>query len=168
MRWRVVLLLLLATLAAACALAGPATGSPLNPAPDSTWQANGRVRTIVYAGGVVYIGGEFTQLLPPAGSSGTPVVRNHGAALNETTGQVLPWDPNASGTVWSLAVSGSTVYLGGDFTMVGGQARPYAAAVDAASSAVTGWNPQPGAGLKAVAVGPNGDVYLGGIFTHVE
>src|SRR5262249_23544701 len=29
------------------------------------------------------------------------------------------------------------------------------------------WNPEPDAGVKAVAVGPNGDIYLGGNFTHV-
>jgi hypothetical protein len=30
------------------------------------------------------------------------------------------WNPNASGTVYSLAVSGSTVYAGGYFTSTSG------------------------------------------------
>jgi hypothetical protein len=147
--------------------AAVAGASPVNPSPDPTWQTNGRVRTVVYAGGVAYIGGEFTQLSPPSGGSGSPVVRNHVAAISETTGQVLPWNPNADGTVWALAVSGSTVYLGGDFANVGGQSRPHAAAVDASTGAVSGWNPAPDGGVKALAVDSSGDVYLGGNFTHL-
>jgi plastocyanin len=145
------------------ALAG---ASPYNWTPDSSWQTNGRVRTIVYSGGVIYLGGEFTQVRPP-GTSGNAVTRNHLAALDEATGQLLPWNPNADGIVWSLDVSGSTVYLGGEFQNVGGATRPYAAAVGTSDGLATSWNPQPNGTVNVVKVGPDGRIYLGGSFTRI-
>ena len=51
--------------------------------------------------------------------------RNALAALDATTGQATAWNPNAnaSSVVVTLAVSGGTVYAGGQFTVIGGQAR---------------------------------------------
>ncbi len=43
--------------------------------------------------------------------------------------------------VFALAVSGSTVYAGGDFSSIGGQTRNDIAALDASSGAATAWNP---------------------------
>jgi hypothetical protein len=144
---------------------GLAGASPYNWAPDSTWQTNGRVRTIVYSNGVAYLGGEFTQVIPPGG--GTPVVRNHLAAFDEATGALLPWNPNADDIVWSLDVSGSTVYLGGQFQNVGGVPRPNAAAVGTADGIPTSWNPQPNGTVNVVKVGPDGRIYMGGSFTRI-
>src|SRR6476619_2942233 len=82
--------------------------------PDATYQTNGRVRAIAYAGGVVYIGGTFTSVRPPGAPLGSgEVARNRLAAFDESTGALLPWNPNADGDVWSLAVTGQTVYTGG-------------------------------------------------------
>ncbi len=39
------------------------------------------------------------------------------------------WMPNPNNHVWALAVSGSTVYLGGSFTTVGGTPQGYSATV---------------------------------------
>src|SRR2546429_8694895 len=77
------------------AFAALAGASPYNWTPDSSWQTNGRVRTIVYSGGVVYLGGEFTQVRPP-GTGGTPVARDHLPAFDEAAGQPPPWDPNTA------------------------------------------------------------------------
>jgi plastocyanin/chitodextrinase len=144
-----------------------APASPFSQTPDPTWQTNGRVRTIVYAGNTVYLGGEFTEVIPPRTVGGSSVVRNHVAAFDRTTGNLLPWDPNADGFVWSLDVSGSTVYLGGQFTHVAGRARTHAAAVDATTAALLPWNPRPDEKVYAVKVGPDGNVYLGGWFARV-
>jgi hypothetical protein len=61
----------------------------------------------------VYAGGAFSTI------GSTPTKRNYLAALNSTTGAVTSWDPNANSLVRALAVSGSTVYAGGDFSFIG-------------------------------------------------
>ena len=54
------------------------------------------------------------------------------------------WNPapaaNSAG-VTALALGGAFVYIGGDFSNIGGQARRNLAAVDATSGALTAWNP---------------------------
>jgi plastocyanin len=146
-------------------LAPPASAAPFNPSPDSTWQTDGRVRSILYVGNTVYIAGEFTQVIPPGGGAG--VARNHVAAFNLSSGQLLPWDPNADGIVWSLDVLNGTIYMGGEFQNVGGVARPYAAAVDATTGLVMPWNPQPDGNVNVVKVSPTGTLVLGGAFGKI-
>jgi trimeric autotransporter adhesin len=136
--------------------------------PKPTYQTNGRVRAIAHADGVVYIGGQFTAVRPagaPAGSGEVP--RNRLAALDKDTGALLPWNPGANGTVWSLDVSGGRVYVGGAFTTVGQQARGRLAAVDATTGVVTGWSPAANSTVHVVRTGPNGNVYAGGAFSTV-
>ena len=84
-------------------------------------------------GSRVYAAGAFTTVAGQA--------RHDLAALDATTGAVLPWNPDANGEVVSLALSGSVLYAGGVFTTMGGQPRPSAAAVDAASGLATPWSP---------------------------
>ena len=59
------------------------------------------------------------------------MTRNHAAAVNLTTGALLPWNPNVNGTVRALRVVGTTVYMGGAFTQVGGANHTRVAAVQA-------------------------------------
>jgi hypothetical protein len=136
--------------------------------PITTWQANGTVTTTAISGNTIYLGGKFTAMLP-SGTSGTgAVTRNHAAAIDLTTGELLPWDPNVNNSVNAIAVSGSTVYLGGTFTHVGAAARKNLAAVDATTGAViAGFHaPALNAGVMAIAPGAGG-LYVGGAFTTV-
>jgi hypothetical protein len=127
----------------------------------------------------VYVGGAFTQV---NASSGT-VPRNNAAAVDLSTGLDTGWDPNPTGgPVDALAISGSTVYMGGSFTAISGGvfttsprlfagnssvARLHAAAVSAATGTDTGWNPAPDGAVKALAIS-GATVYLGGRFTQVN
>ena len=61
------------------------------------------------------------------------------AALDATSGLATAWDPSAAAEVFALAVSGSTVYVGGEFDTIGGQSRNNLAAVDATSGLATAW-----------------------------
>ena len=61
------------------------------------YQPNNTVRDMVVVGNTAYIGGSFTALTSATG--GTTVTRNHVAAIDMTTGNVLPWNPNVTGTV---------------------------------------------------------------------
>lgn len=81
------------------------------------------------------------------------------------------WAPNS--TVFSMARSGNTVYIGGNFTSLRnpttGQtvARSRLAALDANTGAVLAWNPGANNTVRALSVGSNGTVYAGGDFTTV-
>lgn len=69
-------------------------------------KVNAAVRCCVPDGaGGWYIGGDFTQV-------GT-LPRNRLAHILSDGTVDTAWNPDANGTVWALAVSGSTVYVGG-------------------------------------------------------
>jgi hypothetical protein len=160
-----VVLLALAAFAASVGAASAAVKSK----PDATYQTNGRVRAIAYANGAVYIGGAFTSVRPPGAPPGSGEVgRNHLAAFDEATGALLPWNPNADGDVWSLAVSGNTVYVGGKFLNVGGRPRARLAAVLVTTGVPTSWNPGANGPVYSLSIGPNDDVFAGGAFTLVK
>ena len=132
---------------------------------DTAWNPNPdgyRVSALAVAGDTVYAGGYFTAI---GGQT-----RNHIAALDATTGAATAWNPNtgaaAGAAVRALAVAGDTVYAGGYFTAIGGQARGGLAALDATTGTATAWNPNPDYGVSALAV--SGDtVYVGGWFTAI-
>jgi trimeric autotransporter adhesin len=135
----------------------------------ASWQTNGRVETIVISGSTAYLGGEFTSLRPSGNAIGTgEVARNHAAAIDVETGALLPWDPNANNTVQTIAVSGSTVYLGGTFGAVGGKTHTRLAAVDATTGApIATFKAKANAGVMSLAVGTAG-LYAGGSFTSMD
>ncbi|MDZ7289520.1 MAG: PQQ-binding-like beta-propeller repeat protein [candidate division KSB1 bacterium] len=112
-----------------------------------------------------YIGGKFTKV--------GNFTRN-GIAHIQADGTVDPnWNPNATGNlvnygspIHAIVVSGSTVYVGGNFTNIGGQPRRGIAALDAATGLATAWNPNASSLVRAIVV--NGTtVYLGGDFTSI-
>jgi trimeric autotransporter adhesin len=135
----------------------------------ASWQTNGRVETIVISGSTAYLGGEFTSVRPSGDALGTgEVARNHAAAVNVETGALLPWNPNANNTVQTIAVNGSTVYLGGAFGTVGGKTHTRLAAVDATTGApIQTFKAKANAEVMSIAVGPTG-LYAGGSFTLMD
>src|SRR4030042_1805457 len=115
------------------------------------------------SGSTIYAGGEFTSV------GGQP--RNRLAALDPnpaspTYGQATAWNPNADGAVRDFAHSGSTVYAGGDFTSIGGQARNRIAALDATTGLATTWNPNAYERVRTLRLSGS-TVYAGGNFTSV-
>lgn len=91
--------------------------------------------------------------------------RNRLAAL-DAAGAVTPWQPEADLRVNTMVVSGTTVYVGGNFTTIGGQPRPYLAAVDRTTGAVAAWGPDPNGQIHGLAVA--GDiVYAVGEFNAI-
>jgi hypothetical protein len=144
-----------------------------NPSPD------GNVNALAVSPSAVYLGGAFSQV---NASSGT-VPRNNAAAVGLSTGFDTGWNPNPTGgPVDALAISGSTVYMGGSFTAISGGVlttsrrlfagnssvpRLHAAAVSAATGTDMGWNPAPDGAVKALAIS-GATVYLGGYFTQVN
>jgi hypothetical protein len=150
--------------------AGVAQAIPVQPHPVPTWQTNGRVNAIVVSGNVAYLGGQFTAMRPPGAAAGTgEVTRNHAAAVNLTTGALLPWNPNVNGTVRALRVVGTTVYMGGAFTQVGGVTHTRVAAVQATGAgAVISTFTASASGEVFSVVASGSSLYLGGGFGTVD
>jgi len=146
----------------------------LAPAPAAPWATtNARVLTIARVNGVVYVGGKFTQVTD---TNGTVLARNHLAAISADDGHVLPWNPGANDFVRALTVSidGKTLYIGGDFTTLGGAARSRLAAeatIAPTSTTTAGtlraWRPAADEAVYAITQ-LGGRVYLGGNFLHIS
>ncbi|MEP6641633.1 MAG: hypothetical protein ABJB93_06960 [Gaiellales bacterium] len=159
-----------AVFVAALVFVAGAQGVVAGPKPVlASWQTNGRVETIVISGSTAYLGGLFTSVRPSGDAVGTgEVARNHAAAINVETGALLPWNPNANNTVQTIAVNGSTVYLGGTFGTVGGKTHTRIAAVDATTGApIATFKGKANAEVMSLAVGTTG-LYAGGSFTLMD
>ncbi|MCX7016343.1 MAG: hypothetical protein NTW86_27940 [Candidatus Sumerlaeota bacterium] len=125
--------------------------------------ADNSVWALAPVGSMVYTGGLFTRI------GGQP--RNRIAALDAETGAATAWNPNAElglrVGVYALALSGSTVYAGGEFKSIGGQPRNCIAALDSETGAATDWDPSADAEIFALAVSGS-MVYAGGDFGHIS
>lgn len=112
----------------------------------------------------VYAGGEFMNI------GGLP--RAHAAALNGTTGGATSWNPSADLPVRSLLVrtSGATgdataIYAGGDFAIIGGQARDYIAVLSPAGAAGA-WDPHADGPVTAMTT-KDFSIAVGGSFFQI-
>ena len=133
-------------------------------------KVNGIINAVVPDGlGGWFIGGAFTYV--------GAVARNKIAHIKADKTVDMSWNPNATKTtlpqtpvVYALAVSGSTVYVGGQFTNIGGLARNNIAALDFTTGAATTWNPNASFPTTAIvyALAVSGStVYAGGTFTKI-
>ncbi len=140
-------------------------GSVVGP-PSPSYQTNGRVETIAISGTTAYIGGKFTAVRPPGSAAGHGLVaRAHAAAIDLTTGRLLPWNPAPNGTVQTIAVDGGMVIMGGSFTRLRGGNAGRLVAVTAADGAVI-WKDKPHGQVNDVVI-RSGVVYAAGAFTAV-
>jgi hypothetical protein len=140
------------------------TGLPTSWNPD----ADGAVEALAVSGSTVYVGGVFTTF-------GGEVTRNYIAAIDSTSpGFPTTWNSDVTvggeeDGVFAIAVSGSTVYVGGSFTGIGDSARNNIAAIDSTTSGgVTTWDPNANGSVNAIALDfTNARVYVGGAFTDI-
>lgn len=129
--------------------------------------AGNTVYAITVSDDVVYAGGAFTSI--------GGIDRNGVAAFDTATGVATAWDVKAEGSsvygyergeINSITVDGDTVYVGGDFTSIGGEDRTGIAALAASTGFATDWNPGLSGWVETAA--QNGDViYVGGFFNTV-
>jgi hypothetical protein len=150
-----------AIVAALLALAAtPAEAATVDPMPSF----NGTVLTVAYTGSTLFVGGDFTSGV----ARGRTFTRDHLAAVNARTGALLPWAPAADDEVKALAVSGSSVYVAGDFSRIGGQYEDRLAEVDSFTGRVSrGFRHRLDGRVNAV-VAASGKLYVGGTFSEVD
>ncbi|KMS69635.1 hypothetical protein ACM01_34300 [Streptomyces viridochromogenes] len=140
----------------------------------ATWQTDGIVWSIEYAGGVVYVGGTFDKVRPPGAKPGQrEVARKNFAAFDARTGRLLPCAQPFSGafnTVRALKASqdGKVLYIGGSFRKAGKARASGAAALNTANCTLRkGFRPAMSSFVRAIEV-TDGAIYLGGDFTTVN
>ena len=81
--------------------------------------------TINQAGSHIIVGGKFNRV--ENSQRTVEYARNNVFAFNATTGVVSPFAPTVDKQVWTVLGNGDDVYIGGEFSTVNGQARPYLA-----------------------------------------
>ncbi len=159
---------------------GPAAADPTPPDASTpatvtadalpTVQIDGVVWSQAVAGTTVFAGGSFANARPAGSAAGQNLIpRTNLLSYDVTTGNLnTSFAPVLNGQVKVVRVSpdGSTLYVGGDFTTVNGQARSRAAAFDVASGSLLPWAPAPNDEVDAI-VPTSSAVYLGGNFTSV-
>lgn len=136
--------------------------STFNPSP------NGTVRTVAFhsekSEGLIYVGGDFTKV--------GDLTRNYAASILYG-GEIVSWRPDPDGPVFSLATyiwpDDEIIFLGGTFSTVRGDLRPFTAAVNSAGMLNGSWAPklEGSGGVDAVLLDEN-QVFLGGRFTGVR
>lgn len=163
-RWRHLGLMLAAALAVTVTPAPAIAAVPLvSTKPARTVGFDGLVYASRYVGSTVYVGGSFRNAIV----DGKPVPRKRLAALDARTGELLPWAPATNGTVWAMAASGSSLYVSGKFTTVGGQPRAGLAGLSLTTGAVGPLrHTVKGSGMALAAGGDR--LYLGGAITAVD
>jgi hypothetical protein len=127
-----------------------------------------RVNAVVAAGNIGYFGGQFTTLVAPSG--GGTAKRKYLAAVDATTGKLTSWNPKANGKVWAMELSADrkSVYVGGDFSSIGGRSVSKVAKVSLATGKIdTAFKPRSVKGrVRALAL-DGGRLYVGGEFTSI-
>jgi hypothetical protein len=137
----------------------------------SGWSAlglgiNGHVRALALSGTNLYAAGSFTSA---AGIPATNIAKWDGSSWSALGSGVGGVPPYSQPPVSALAVSGTNLYAGGQFTTAGGIPATNIAKWDgnawsALGSGITPSDPGVGWGVNALAVSGS-DLYAGGYFT---
>ena len=118
----------------------------------------------VQADAKIVAGGDFHGANSIGGQT-----RNYIARLDAVTGLADAFDPNANGTVDSIAIqSDGKIIAGGLFAGIGGSSRNYLARLDGTTGSADAFNPNPGFGIISVLIQADGKILAGGGFTSTN
>lgn len=138
--------------------------------PDITVGPGSLVNAITFNGVSFFLGGFFSSL------NGGAVLRNCLAIVDSVNGTADPvWDPDVSSStagVRAMAFDGTWLYVGGQFTAVGGQPRSGLARVSPVGAGAVDltwvFDATAGAGVRTITEDGSGNVYVGGFFTDIN
>lgn len=145
------------------ALTAVSAAASVGTSPRACATVNDRVNAVVVKDGTAYLGGRFTSVTD---TSGRQLPRNRLAAIDTATCQVLAWSPGADAEVLALAVSSTTVYAGGSFTVAGGRTQPRLVALDRGTGAASGFAGAPNNTVRTLALAGN-RLFAGGDFSRI-
>ena len=128
--------------------------------------ANGAVRVAVaQPDGRIVIGGDFTTI---TSNNGVAVTRNRMARLNADGSLDLAFDPNANGSVETIAVQADgNILAGGQFTAIGRQKRNRIARLNFSTGLADWFDPNSNERVYAIAVQTDGKIVVGGVFDSI-
>ena len=137
-----------------------------------TAQHNGVAWSQLVLGNTVYVVGRFTAARPAGSAAGqNQTTRNNMLAYDLITGELkTAFNPNLNGQALAVAAApdGSRIYVGGEFTSVGGVSRSRIAALNPTTGAlISSFNARADGPVKALAATAS-TVYVGGLFTRVN
>jgi len=114
----------------------------------------------------VYAGGHYDEAGTSANCSSGG--QYYLAAFNASTGAPTTWNPKVGGDVNALALSGSTLYVGGAINLVGANQvnRPGLAAISTTTGNAGSFAPSPNSSIAALAVSGT-TIYAGGDFSTI-
>jgi len=139
------------------------TTNPVNYTPNIN---QGAVFKMAEANGMLYAGGSFTTVTAAAGTTpqGT-FTRNKIVAFNPANGNIsTAFAPVFNGDVWAIVASGTSLYVGGNFSTVNGVARRALVKIDAVSGMVdTAFNAKLTNNVSEAAI-VGGRLIVSGIF----
>jgi trimeric autotransporter adhesin len=138
-------------------------------ATDATWAATvtgSNVNALAVSGNDLFVGGSFANIgaAPAPAKDNLAKLTIAGAGVTDAT-----WAPNPQGEVHSLALSGTDLFVGGDFGQVSGAAHGGLAKVPTAGNgaADTTWVPTVAGSVSALAVSGS-DLVVGGNFFQLN
>ncbi|MEE8399226.1 MAG: chitobiase/beta-hexosaminidase C-terminal domain-containing protein [Desulfobacterales bacterium] len=132
---------------------------------------DGSINAMVLDGGMLYVGGDFT-LFSGSDLPGVVAIDTEALAIN-TIWRPAPDKGDDTASVDALAVSGTLLYIAGDFTTIGGESRSGLAAVEVAGgedilgAADAAWDPNPGSGTVHAMMISGSTLYAGGTFSSI-
>ncbi|OGU10461.1 MAG: hypothetical protein A2W29_04525 [Gemmatimonadetes bacterium RBG_16_66_8] len=118
------------------------------------------IASLVRQGDRLYVGGSFSSVGGQA--------RQSLAAFDLPSGLLTDWNPGAGARshlpeIYVMRGDGSSIYVGGWFQSIGGQARNCVAELDGGTGAASEWNPDPSSVVYALGIGES-TVCMGGTF----
>ncbi|MBL0102865.1 MAG: delta-60 repeat domain-containing protein [Bacteroidetes bacterium] len=120
------------------------------------------VQTMFKDGSTLYLGGSFSD----CGNYYCPP-RSYLASVDAATGNLLSWNPQPNGNVYSITKKDGYIYIGGSFTHVNGVYTSYLAKLDITSAIASSNIITPNSLVSKIQT--NGDsLIVGGTFTNLS